>query len=270
MDEIWIKTQEALAVYGVRVLAAVITLLVGRLLAGIAKSLLRKLMERARVDATLVSFSVSVFYVTLMVFVVISALGRLGMETASFVAVVGAAGLAIGLALQGSLANFASGVLLVIFKPFKVGDFVDAGGTAGIVLEIGIFQTEMKTPDNKKIIVPNSSITSGNITNITANPTRRIDLVVGVSYRDDLDKVRAVLMDILDADERVLKDPEPTIGVIELADSSVNFCCRPWVKSSDWFPTMMALNETIKKRFDAEGICIPFPQRDVHLFQEKE
>jgi len=269
MEEIIATAQRIIAEYGLNVLAAIATLLIGTLLAKLARAIIRKLMTRSNIDETLVNFAVSVSYVALMAFVVVSALDRLGMETASFVAVLGAAGLAVGLALQGSLANFASGVLMVIFKPFKVGDFVEAGGTAGIVLEIGIFNTELKTPDNKKIIVPNSSVTGNNITNITANPIRRIDLVVGVGYNDDLDKVRKVLEEIVAADERILEDPETTIGVVELADSSVNFCCRPWVNSADFFPTLMSLNETIKKRFDAEGISIPYPQQDVHMFQEK-
>ncbi len=267
MEEILLKIQEVLALYGLRVLAALATLIIGKILAKFACSLLKKAMVRAKVDETLINFAVSVSYVALMAFVVVSALGRLGIATASFVAILGAAGLAVGLALQGSLANFASGVLMVIFKPFKVGDFVDAGGTAGVVLEIGIFNTELKTPDNKKIIVPNANITSNNITNVTANPDRRVDLVVGVGYQDDIDKVRKVLEDILAADERVLKDPEPTIGVIELGESSVNFAVRPWVKGEDYWATLMDLNETIKKRFDAEGISIPYPQQDVHLFQ---
>jgi small conductance mechanosensitive channel len=181
--------------------------------------------------------------------------------------VLGAASLAIGLALQGSLANFASGVLMIIFKPFSKGNFIEAGGTAGIVEEIGIFNTTLNTPDNRRIIVPNSSITGGNITNNSANDTRRIDLVAGVSYSDDLDKVRKVLEEIIAADERILKDPEPFIGIVELADSSVNFAVRPWVNAVDWWPTRCALQEEIKKRFDKEGISIPFPQQDVWMHQ---
>lgn len=156
---------------------------------------------------------------------------------------------------------------MIIFKPFKVGDFVEAGGVAGVVQEIGIFNTDLNTPDNRKMIVPNASITGGNITNNSANPTRRIDLVVGVSYGDDLDKVRKMLEDIVAADGRILKDPEPFIGIMELADSSVNFAFRPWVNSADWWPTRCDLQETIKKRFDKEGISIPFPQQDVHMHQ---
>jgi small conductance mechanosensitive channel len=267
MDAVIAKFQESLIALGPRVLAALLTLIIGRILVGIVRSLITKAMTKGKVDPTLISFTASVSYVALMAFVLVSALGKLGFATTSFVAILGAAGLAVGLALQGSLANFASGVLMIIFKPFKVGDFVEAGGTAGIVEEITIFNTVMKTPDNRKIIVPNASVTGGNITNNSANPIRRIDLVVGVSYGDDLDKVRKLLEEILEGDERILKDPAPFIGVMELADSSVNFAFRPWVNAADWWPTRCDLQETIKKRFDKEGVSIPFPQQDVHMHQ---
>lgn len=267
MDTFLMKIEELIALYGMQVVAALATLVIGRLGAGLVRSLLQKAMTRAKVDQTLISFASSVSYIALMAFVVVSALGRLGFATTSFVAILGAAGLAVGLALQGSLANFAAGVLMIIFKPFRVGDFVEAGGTAGIVEEISIFNTVMKTPDNRKIIVPNASITGGNITNNSANPIRRIDLVVGVSYGDDLDKVRRILEEILAADPRILKDPEPFVGVMELAESSVNFAFRPWVNAADWWPVRCELQETIKKRFDKEGICIPFPQREIHMVQ---
>jgi small conductance mechanosensitive channel len=270
MDEIIVKIEEVLALYGLKVVAAIITLIVGRIIAGIVRSVIRKAMTRAKVDPMLISFTTSVSYIALMAFVVVSALGRLGFATTSFVAILGAAGLAIGLALQGSLSNFASGVLMIIFKPFQVGNFIEAGGTAGIVEEITIFNTVMKTPDNRKIIVPNSSITGGNITNNSANPIRRIDLTIGVSYSDDLDKVRSVLEDVLKKETRMLAEPAYFIGISELADSSVNFAVRPWVNSADWWPTRCDLQETIKKRFDQEGICIPFPQQDVHMHQVNE
>lgn len=253
--------------YWPKVLAAVVILVVGRIVVGILKALIQKSMNRAKVDETLVKFSSSVAYVAMMAFVVVAALGKLGMQTTSFVAVIGAAGLAVGLALQGSLGNFASGVLMVIFKPFKVGDFVEAGGVAGVVEEIGIFNTELKTGDNKKVIVPNASVTGGNITNYSANDTRRVDLVVGVGYGDDLDKVKKTLQDILAGESRILPEPEPTIGVSELADSSVNLVVRPWVNTGDYWPVLFALQEEIKKRFDKEGISIPFPQQDVHMHQ---
>lgn len=269
MEQVVAKLQEWLALYGLKVIAALAILVLGRIAAQAVRGLIRKMLKRGKVDETLISFVASVSYVGIMAFVVIAALGNLGVQTASFVAVLGAAGLAVGLALQGSLANFAAGVLMIIFKPFKVGDFISAAGTDGVVEEIGIFTTVMKSPDNRKIIVPNAKLTGDNIVNFTAKDQRRIDLVAGVGYGDDLDKVRKVLEAILGADERVLKDPEPTIGVLELADSSVNFAVRPWVKTSDYWDVFFALQEQIKKQFDAEGISIPFPQRDVHLQKEE-
>jgi small conductance mechanosensitive channel len=267
MDQYLARTQELFAQYGLKVVAAIAILVIGWIAAKTVRSLVRKMLVKGRADAALVSFVSSLTYVALMAFVVIAALGQLGVQTASFVAVIGAAGLAVGLALQGSLGNFASGVLIIIFKPFKVGDYVEGGGVAGIVEEISIFTTELKSPDNKKIIVPNGKMMGDNIINYTAKEIRRIDIVAGVSYKDDLDKVRTVLRDILAADERVLKDPAPTIGVLELGESSVNFVVRPWVKTQDYWDVYFATQEKIKKQFDAQGISIPFPQRDVHLYQ---
>ena len=191
----------------------------------------------------------------------------LGVQTASIIALLGAAGLAVGLALQGSLSNFAAGVLIILFKPYKVGDYIEAGGVGGSVESLQIFTTVLITPDNKRVVVPNSQVTDGVITNYSANDTRRLDLVAGVSYSDDLDKVRAVLEGIIDDSEYVLDAPAPTIAVNELADSSVNFVVRPWVKTTDYWAAHFTLTETIKKRFDAEGISIPFPQTDVHVHQ---
>jgi small conductance mechanosensitive channel len=203
-----------------------------------------------------------------MAFVIMAALEKLGVETTSFAAIIAAAGLAIGLSLQGTLGNFASGIMLIMFRPFKVGDFVEAGGVAGVVEEIQIFSTKMKSGDNKEIIVPNGQIVGSTITNYSAKETRRIDLVIGVGYDDDLKKVRSVLEDILGKEARVLPDPAPTIGLLELGDSSVNFAVRPWVKTGDYWPTLFDLQEAIKIRFDHEGISIPYPQRDVHLINE--
>jgi len=260
-----VKFQEWIMFYGMRVIAAALILIIGYFAALAVRSFLRRLLKKKHVDETLVSFIVSVSYVLIMAFVIIAALGKLGVHTASFVAVLGAAGLAIGLALQGSLANFAAGVLMIIFKPFKIGDLIEAGGTFGVVEEIGIFTTELRSPDNKKIIVPNAKVTSDNITNYSAKDQRRVDIVAGVSYSDDLDKVRSVLENILSEDNRILQEPAPTISVLELADSSVNFAVRPWVKTADYWDVFFAVQEKIKKVFDAEGIAIPFPQQDVHL-----
>jgi len=265
MEQIVIKMQEWLALYGLKVIAAILILIIGRFAAKGIRVLIRRALQKGKVDDVLVSFVSSLCYVGIMAFIIIAALGQLGVQTASFVAVLAAAGLAVGLALQGSLSNFAAGVLMIIFKPFKVGDFIEGGGVAGVVEKIGIFTTELKSPDNKKIIVPNAKMTSDNIVNYTAKDMRRIDIVAGVSYGDDLDKVKKILAEIMAKDDRILKYPAPTIGVLELADSSVNFAVRPWVKTAEYWDVFFATQESIKKRFDAEGICIPFPQQDVHI-----
>ncbi|MDY6853786.1 MAG: mechanosensitive ion channel [Thermodesulfobacteriota bacterium] len=269
MEDIIIKLQEFGTLYGLKIVAAILILIVGRFIALGLRKLLRNILQKNKVDETLVGFVSSLCYVLMMAFVIIAAISKLGIQTTSFIAILGAAGLAIGLALQGSLANFAAGVLMLIFKPFKVGDFIEGGGVSGVVEEIGIFTTELKSPDNKKIIVPNAIVTGDKIVNYSAKECRRVDIVAGVSYSDDLDKVRNVLEDILSSDDRVLKDPAPTIGVLELTDSSVNFAVRPWVKTADYWNVFFATQESIKKRFDAEGISIPFPQQDVHLYKSE-
>ncbi|WP_372793943.1 mechanosensitive ion channel family protein [Pontiella sp.] len=256
--------------WGVKIITFLLVLIIGMWIAKMIKGGVVKLMQKREVDPTLTSFLASLLHVALKAFVIIAALEKLNVKTASFIAIIGAAGLAIGLALQGSLANFAAGVLMIIFKPFKVGDVVDAGGSVGSVLEIGIFTTIMKSPDNKKIIVPNSQVTGGTITNINEFGTRRLDLVAGIGYDDDIDKARQVLNDIIAADPRVLKEPAPTIAVTELADSSVNFVVRPWVNAADYWGLHFDLTETIKKKFDEAGISIPYPQRDVHIYEHKE
>jgi small conductance mechanosensitive channel len=245
----------------------VLILVIGWIVARIVTRIMRRLLDRSRVDPTLVSFLTSLTYIGLMAFIVIGALGKLGVQTASFVAVIGAAGLAIGFALQGSLANFAAGVMLILFRPFKAGDYVEAGGVAGSIEEVQMFATVFKTPDNRRIVVPNASITSGSITNYAAHDTRRVDLVFGIGYGDDISLAKQVLQEILQAEERVLKDPEPTIAVSELADSSVNFVVRPWVMTADYWGVYFDLTERVKLAFDARGISIPFPQRDVHMHQ---
>jgi small conductance mechanosensitive channel len=269
MEQVIVKLQEWIALYGLKVIAAVIILIVGRIAAGALRTLVRRLLHKSRMDETLISFTVRLTHITVMVFVILAALAQLGIQTTSFIAVIGAAGLAIGLALQGSLANFAAGFLLIVFKPFKLGDYIEAGGVAGTVEAIGIFNTELTSPDNKKIIVPNAKVTADSITNYSAKDRRRIDMITAVSYGDDLNKVRKTLEGILSEDERILKEPAPTIGVLELADSSVNFAVRPWVKTADYWNVFFALQETIKKRFDAEGITIPFPQQDIHIHKEQ-
>lgn len=223
------------------------------------------IMEKKNVDALLASFTSNIAYVALVAFVIIAALGQLGIQTTSFVAIIGAAGLAIGLSLQGSLANFASGVMIIAFRPFKVGDFIEAGGVSGVVEGIQIFSTQMRTGDNKAIIVPNANITGGNITNYSAKDTRRVDMTFGIGYDDDIKKAKDILMELITTDERVLKDPEPLVAVSELADSSVNFTVRPWVNSADYWGVFFDITEAVKLRFDKEGISIPYPQQDVHM-----
>ncbi len=240
---------------------------VGKLLVRLLLKAVSKIMRKQDVDDTLESFVLSLSRIVLMLIVIIAAVGALGIQTTSFIAVLGAAGLAIGLALQGSLSNFASGVLIVLFRPYKVGDFVEAAGVAGVVVQVEIFTTIFKTGDNKQVIVPNGQVMGSVITNYSANDTRRVDMVIGVSYDDDLDKVRATLEELIAADDRVLVEPAHKIAVSELADSSVNFIVRPWVKSEDYWGVMFELTEAIKKRFDADGISFPYPQQDVHLYK---
>ena len=263
------KLQEWVAFYSLKIVAAVAIFIVGRWIAKLPRNLVERMITKGKVDETLVKFVGNITYVALIVIVVIAALNQLGIQTTSFIAIIGAAGLAIGLALQGSLANFAAGVLMIIFRPFKVGDYVEGAGTAGTVEEISIFTTVLKSPDNKIIIVPNAKITGDNIVNYSAKDSRRLDLVIGVGYSDDLQKVKEVLYDILKNEDRILKDPAPTVGVLELADSSVNFAVRPWVRTGDYWTLFFDLKEKIKERFDAESISIPFPQQDVHLYEVK-
>ena len=253
--------------FGKDVIVALLIFYIGRFIVKLLVRAMTKVMDRQNVDETLQRFVGNLVRMALMVVVIIAAIGALGIQTTSFIAIFGAAGLAVGLALQGSLSNFAAGVLIVLFRPYKVGDYVEAAGIAGSVEEVQILTTVLKTPDNKKIIVPNSQIMDSIITNYSANDTRRVDLTIGVSYDDDLDKVHATLRELVNADERILKDPECLIAVSALADSSVNFFVRPWVASGDYWGVYFDLTEKIKKRFDDEGISFPFPQQDVHLYK---
>ena len=253
---------------GIKVATALAIFLIGKFLIKILVRGIGKVMQKQGVDKTLETFICNLVRISLMVVVVIAAIGAIGIQTTSFIAIFGAAGLAVGLALQGSLSNFASGVLIILFRPYRVGDFIEAAGIAGSVEQVQILTTILKTGDNKQIIVPNSQIMDSIITNYSANDTRRVDMVVGVSYDDDLDKVRKTLEELLAADSRILTEPAPTIAVSALADSSVNFVVRPWVNSADYSGVMFELTEAIKKRFDAEGISFPFPQQDVHLYKQ--
>ena len=256
--------------YSGRVIAALVVFIVGRWLAKRISRICVTVLERSKVERTLINFLSNIVYYALLAAVIIAALNQLGVSTASFLTVIGAAGLAIGLALKDSLGNFSSGVMLILFRPFKIGDFVTVAGVSGTVEEINIFNTGMKTPDNQKIIVPNSSIMGNVITNVTANPIRRIDLVVGIGYGDKIDQAKDVLRRILAEESHILKDPAPAIAVSELADSSVNFVVRPWVKTEDYWTIRFDLMEKIKLQFDEAGINIPYPQQDVHMFVEKQ
>lgn len=256
--------------YSIRILGALVIFMVGRWVAHRFADLMKKLMLKSRVEETLVHFLGNLAYYAMLAVVIIAALNNLGVNTASFLTIVGAAGLAVGLALKDSLSNFAAGVMIVLFKPFKIGDAISAAGITAKVEKISIFNTHFCTPDNQLIIVPNSKIISDTITNINAKETRRIDLVIGISYGDDAGRAKEVLGRIIAAESRVLPSPAVTIAVAELADSSVNLVCQPWVKTTDYWDVRFALIENIKKTFDAEGINIPFPQRDVHVFMEKQ
>lgn len=249
------------------VVAAIVIFLIGRIFAGWARKLTRRGLERGNVDTTLVPFVAKLVYYAVMAVVVIAALNRLGVATTSVVAIFGAAGLAVGLAMQGTLANFASGVMLLIFRPFDVGDYVDAGGTAGSVMEIGIFATTLKSPDNVKITVPNSQIYGATIANYNGYETRRIDMVMGISYDDDIKLAMDTIRRIVTADERVLADPAPQIAVSNLGDSSVDIVVRPWCNTADYWAIRFDLNCKLKDGLEAAGCSIPYPQTDVHLHQ---
>ncbi|GAB3523503.1 small-conductance mechanosensitive channel MscS [Photobacterium alginatilyticum] len=262
----WVAdNQELLIQYGVNILSALLILFIGNMITkGIANGV-AKVLRKKDMDEAVVEFLHSLVRYLLFVIVLIAALGRIGVQTASVVAVIGAAGLAVGLALQGSLSNFAAGVLIVAFRPFKSGDFVEIGGVSGSVESIQVFSTILNTPDNKMVVVPNSSVIGGAITNYSRHATRRIDFVIGVSYDADLKHTKAVLTRVIEAEDRILKDPAPTIGVLTLADSSVNFAVRPWVKTEDYWGVYFDLLQAIKEELDKENIGIPYPQMDVHL-----
>ena len=263
--EVWTMIQTTGVDFGINLITAIVIFFVGRWVVNLVVKGLLKAMQKSEVDTTLRRFVANLARMLLMLFVIIAAIGALGVKTASLVALIGAAGLAVGLALQGSLSNFAAGVLIVLFRPYKVGDWIEGGGVSGSVEEVQILTTVLKTGDNKRVIIPNSQIMGTTITNYSANETRRVDLVVGVSYSDDLDKVRKELEGLVAADDRILDEPAVTIAVSELADSSVNFVLRPWVNTSDYWGVYFGLTEAIKKRFDEVGISIPFPQQDVYI-----
>ncbi len=253
---------------GLEILGALVVLVIGWWVAKVVRRGVRNALKRGGADATLVPFIANLAYAALLTGLFLAVAGMVGIPVSSFVAIVGAAGLAIALAFQGTLSHLASGVMLLTFRPFKVGDFVDAGGVSGTIREIGIFQTILTTPDNIRIIVPNSKISGDTIKNYSANETRRIDLVIGVDYGDDLNLAKETILSIITADERVLEDPAPVVEVNELGGSSVDFVVRPWVNTGDYWPTRWALTKALKEGVEAAGLSFPFPQRDVHLHQD--
>lgn len=253
-----------LTTYGLNVIGAIIILIAGRIAAGIGKKIVHNFMTRSKVDSAIVSFVTSLVYFAILVFAVLAALAKFGIQTASFVAILGAAGFAIGFALQGSLANFAAGVLILALRPFKAGDYIEAAGVAGTVKEVQLFTSILATPDNIMILVPNGKIFGDVIKNISGYDTRRIDLVIGIGYGSSIEKAWEVMETLIKAEDRILKEPAYTIAVSELADSSVNFIVRPWVKSQDYWAVRFDLIKKIKAAFDENGIEIPFPQMTVH------
>lgn len=256
------------AEYLPRLVLAIIILLAGLVVTRVACKLTRKTMERRHIDESVAGFMVSLLRAALTVVIIISAAGTIGIQMTSFVAIVGAAGLAVALAFQGSLSNFAGGVLILLFRPFKVGDFIETGSIMGTVVEIQILYTIMDTFDNKRVVVPNGGLANTAVTNYSVNPTRRLDLTFGISYESSIHEAKRIIGEVIERSELTLAEPEPMIGVMSHGDSSINIAVRVWVNRADFFPAMFELNESVKNEFDNAGIVIPFPQRDVHLYQQ--
>lgn len=266
IEQLMTQLSSLVTTYGLKVIGAIVVLIVGRLVARSIRRATQTALKRADMDATLIPFASGLVYALAMAFVVIAVLGLFGIPTASFVAVLGAAGLAIGLAMQGTLSNFAAGVMLLVFRPFRVGDVVEVAGTKGAVKEIGIFATQLNTPDNVRVTLSNSSIYGNTISNFTINDTRRVDLTVGVAYDDDLETAKRTIMGVIEAHELILSDPAPQVEVVEMADSSVNIVVRPWCRTADYWRVHFDLTQGCKEKLEAAGCSIPFPQRDVHMF----
>jgi small conductance mechanosensitive channel len=264
------QTVDVIAQWGLKVLGAIAVLLIGRMVAGWGRKLTRNALKRAGVDETIVPFLAGLVYFLILAFTILAVLGLFGIPTTSIIAVLGAASLAVGLALQGTLANFASGVMLMLFRPFQIGDFIEVGGESGSVETIGVFSTTLNTPDNVRITIPNGQVYGQPIKNYTANPNRRIDLVAGVAYDDDLQVVHDTIVSILEEDPRVLDEPAAQVAVSELGDSSVNFVVRPWCRAEDYWPLRFDLTRRIKEGLEAAGCSIPFPQQDLHLIKWPE
>ncbi len=259
------QAQQLIIQYTPGLVLAIITLIVGLWIIKVVTNVFSKGMEKSKIEVSLHKFLISLVSILLKILLVISVASMIGIQTTSFVAILGAAGLAVGLALQGSLANFAGGILVLLFKPFKVGDFIDAQGVAGTVKEIQVFSTIMKTPDNKTIIIPNGAISNGIITNFSAEATRRVDMSFGIGYDDDIQKTKDILNRLIREDQRIQKEPAPVVVLAELADSSVNFTVRVWAKASDYWGIYFDMQEKVKLAFDKEKISIPYPQQDLHI-----
>ena len=255
--------------YGGQLVLALVTLIVGFWLINRLVRMMKRMFQKRDFDKTLQTFLIQFVGITLKILLAISVVTMVGVQMTSFIALLGAAGLAFGMALSGTLQNFAGGVMLLILKPFKVGDYIEAQGFSGTVKEIQIFHTILNTPDKKLIIIPNGGLSTGSMINYSAEPQRRVDWTFGIAYTDDIDRAKAIILDVVTNDDRVLKDPEPFVGVISLGDSSVNIATRVWVNAADYWDVFFKMNEAVKKEFDAKGISIPFPQHDVHLFQQK-
>ncbi|WP_421919916.1 mechanosensitive ion channel family protein [Marinifilum sp.] len=261
-DQLWLMALE----YAPKLLLAIITLIIGLwIIKGITKGV-KKLMEKNQLDETLKPFIIGMLSILLKIMLLIAVVGMIGVEMTSFIAILGAAGLAVGMALSGTLQNFAGGVMILIFKPFKVGDLLEAQGYLGVVKEIQLFNTIMLSLDNKTIIIPNGGLSTGSMINYSTQPTRRVDMTFGIGYTDDIDKAKGILEGLLSNHQKVLKDPAHFIAVSELADSSVNFVVRAWVNAADYWDVFFYMQETVKKEFDKNAVGIPFPQRDVHVY----
>ena len=268
MEQLLEKLIDWGSTFGIKLIAAIAIFVIGRMIAKGISKMIKKVMDKKNVDETISSFVSSLTFSALFIFVILAALSQVGIQTTSFMAIIGAAGLAIGLALQGSLSNFAAGFLIILFRPFKMGDYVEAGGVSGSIAKISIFTTEINTVDNKKIIVPNAQIMNGTITNYSAEETRRVDLTFGVGYEADIKKVKDILSSIITKHELILKDPEPFVRLGNLGDSSIDFKVRVWTKTADYWAVFFDLTESAKEAFDKENINIPYPQMDVHMIKE--
>ncbi|MDR3555726.1 MAG: mechanosensitive ion channel [Syntrophobacteraceae bacterium] len=262
------QSQQLVAIYGLNVVAALLILVVGRWVAQIIRKLIQNVMAKTKVDSTLISFVASLSYVAMMAFVILAALGKLGIQTTSFIAVLGAAGLAVGLALQGSLSNFAAGVLMIVFKPFKVGDFIEAGGASGSVEKIEIFTTTLKSPDNKIIIIPNSKVGGGNIVNYTSEPIRLVDIQLAFNYRDDIVRIERLLREIMEGDERILQTPAPVVGIAKFTETSVTIAIQPWVKTGDYGPVSGYILRKVKELFDNKELLLPLEEQPAFMAKQ--